>query len=71
MSKIMPHLIRNLKYHRARLGLSQLHLAERAGINRSHLADLERGAVDNVKIKTVEALAEALGVDALALMGEE
>ena len=71
MSKILRNLAHNLRQHRARLGLSQLHLAERAGVSRPHLADLERGAVDNVSIKTVEALADALGVDALELMGKE
>lgn len=53
---------RNVRRLREARGYTQMALAERAGINRSTLADYERGAADNVELKTIVALAAALEV---------
>lgn len=68
MSDTLAHLADNLKYYRARLGLTQVDLAERAGVNRSHLASIESGTQPNTSIRTVEKLAAALGVSVLDLL---
>jgi CheY-like chemotaxis protein/DNA-binding XRE family transcriptional regulator len=46
---------------RGRLGLSQEQLAERAGLHRTYVCDIERGA-RNVSLKSVEKLARALEI---------
>ena len=68
MSNSLAHLARNLKYYRARLGFTQVELAQKAGVNRSYLASIESETQPNTSIKTVEKLAAALGVDLLDLL---
>jgi len=46
---------------RGRLGLSQEELAERAGLHRTYVCDIERGA-RNVSLKSIEKLAKALEI---------
>jgi transcriptional regulator with XRE-family HTH domain len=53
---------------RARLGLSQEGLAERAGVSRPTISRIERGAIDNVGLDTVQRIADALGVHASELL---
>lgn len=67
MTDILTVVGENIKYYRTRLGMTQEELAERAGINRSYLAGLERGR-RNTTLKTVEALAKALGVSTSELV---
>lgn len=55
-----------LKTWRGRAGLSQEELAWRAGLHRSYVADIERGA-RNASLKTIEKLAKALKVSMSAL----
>jgi CheY-like chemotaxis protein/DNA-binding XRE family transcriptional regulator len=50
-----------LKTWRGKSGLSQEELAWRAGLHRSYVADIERGA-RNASLKTIEKLAKALKV---------
>lgn len=52
----------NLRRIREKLGLSQQELADRAGVNRVTIGELEVGIRDNPEVRTVEALAQALGV---------
>jgi transcriptional regulator with XRE-family HTH domain len=51
-----------LQRHRTAAGLSQEELAERAGLSRRGLSDLERGARRAPYPATVRRLAEALGL---------
>src|SRR5579859_5028254 len=53
-----------LRRHRAAAGLSQEALAERAGISRRAVADLERGARNFPYGETVRRLADALSLGA-------
>jgi transcriptional regulator with XRE-family HTH domain len=68
MSDILSYLAQNLKYYRAKLGMTQAELAKQASVNRSHLASIESGTQPNTSIKTVEKLAAALGVSAFDLL---
>jgi transcriptional regulator with XRE-family HTH domain len=68
MSDSLAHLARNLKYYRARLGLTQVELAQKAGVNRSYLASIESETQPNTSLKTVEKLAAALEVSVLDLL---
>ena len=61
-------LARNLKYYRAKLGLTQVELAQKAGVNRSYLASIESGSQPNTSIKSVEKLATALEMTAVDLL---
>ena len=55
-----------LKAWRKHLGLSQKELAQRAGISQPALSQMERS--ENLRTKTVEKLAEALGIEAAQLV---
>ncbi|WP_453984290.1 helix-turn-helix domain-containing protein [Brevibacterium casei] len=57
----------NLRRHRLRLGLSQEAFAERLGVHRTYMGGVERGE-RNLTLKTVERLAETVGVPALELL---
>ena len=55
-----------IKTERSSLGISQEQLAERAGLHRTYVSDVERG-VRNPSISTVERLADALELPISAL----
>ncbi|QPR40771.1 helix-turn-helix domain-containing protein [Brevibacterium casei] len=57
----------NLRRHRLRLGLSQEAFAERLGVHRTYMGGVERGE-RNLTLKTVERLAETIGVQPLSLL---
>jgi DNA-binding XRE family transcriptional regulator len=67
MSDIVTVLGKNIKYYRAKLGLTQEDLARLSGVNRSHLASIESGTL-NTSIRIVDKLAKALGVSASDLL---
>lgn len=50
-----------VKFRREELGLTQEELAERAGIHRTYLSDVERGG-RNLSLVNIERLAAALDV---------
>lgn len=54
---------------RRRLDLKQETLASQVGVDRSYISQIERDADVNVGVKTVFALAEALGVSPAYLLG--
>jgi len=60
-SQIIRRLAERLKLLRTAKGWSQEKLAERASIQRSYVADLERGK-RNPSVRTLVKLANALGV---------
>ena len=57
----------NLRRLRAKRGLSQEALADRAGIHRTYVGSVER-AERNISIDNVCRLADALGVDVRELL---
>lgn len=57
----------NLRRHRARLGLSQEAFADVVGVHRTYLGAVERGE-RNLTLRSVERIADTLGVDALDLL---
>ena len=52
----------NLKEVRQSREISQKELAKRSGVPRATICGIETGAKDNVTVKTLQALASALGV---------
>lgn len=58
---------RNLRAHRERLGISQEKLAEQLGYNRTYIGSIEQGK-RNLSLRSVEHLAEQLGVGAMELL---
>jgi transcriptional regulator with XRE-family HTH domain len=56
-----------VKAGREALGLTQEELAERAGIHRTYLSDVERGS-RNVSLLNIERLASALDLEASDLL---
>jgi transcriptional regulator with XRE-family HTH domain len=64
---IRQRLGRNLRRLREEKGLSQEAFAEEAGIHRTYVSDIERGA-RNPTITVVEKIAVALGVTAAVLL---
>ena len=65
--EIRAHLSRNLRRLRAEKGWSQEAYAHEAGIHRTYVSDIERGA-RNPTITIVEKLAKPFGVSAGALL---
>jgi CheY-like chemotaxis protein len=59
----------SVKNWRNRLGLPQDALALRAGLHRSYISDVERGS-RNVSLKSIEKLADALGISVLTLFSD-
>ena len=64
---IRQRLGRNLRQLRVAKGLSQEAFADEAGIHRTYVSDIERGA-RNPTIMVVERLARALKVQASSLL---
>lgn len=67
MDDIRQRLARNLRKLRQDAGLSQEAFADHAGIHRTYISDLERGA-RNPTITVVEKLARGLDVTASDLL---
>ena len=55
---------------RSQLGISQEELASRAGLHRTYISDIERGA-RNPSVESVERLARALQIPVAMLFGQE
>jgi transcriptional regulator with XRE-family HTH domain len=56
-----------LRAHRAEQGLSQEAFADLVGVHRTYMGGLERGE-RNLTLKSVERIAEQLGLDPLQLL---
>ncbi len=59
----------SVKNWRSRLKIPQDELAQRAGFHRSYISDIERGT-RNVSLKSIEKLADALGISVLTLFAD-
>ncbi len=60
---------RNLRAHREALGYSQEAFADEVGVHRTYLGGVERGE-RNLTLRSVERIAQWLGVDSLDLLTE-
>ena len=58
---------RNLRAYRQARGLSQEAFADVVGVHRTYMGGLERGE-RNLTLKSVERIAERIGVEALELL---
>jgi transcriptional regulator with XRE-family HTH domain len=66
--KLAQTLGRRLRFHRARLGVSQQELAQRASLARSYLSALERGKAGLPRLLTLVRLARSLEVEVAELV---
>lgn len=60
---------RSLRVYREARGLSQEAFADVLGVHRTYMGGIERGE-RNLTLKSLERLAERIGVDPLALLGQ-
>lgn len=65
----MKTLRERLLLSRRDLDINQDIVAERSGISGAYISKIERGRADNVGVKTIFALAQALGVSPAYLLG--
>jgi transcriptional regulator with XRE-family HTH domain len=63
-------LASNVKRLMKELDLNQSRLAEKAGLKHPVINRLVKGKMDNPQLKTVEAIANALGIEAWELLRE-
>lgn len=63
MRAIFDGTLHPLTAWRKAAGLTQTALAEKAGTRQATIADIENGRITDPRVKTVKALAEALGVE--------
>jgi transcriptional regulator with XRE-family HTH domain len=57
----------NLRAYRKERNINQEDLADRLGLHRTYLSDVERGA-RNLSLQKVELFAELLGIEPLSLL---
>lgn len=62
---------KNLKFFRAKAGLTQVELAERLGISPRYVQQLEGRKVPNVRLDTIEQLASILRIKPAALIDDQ
>jgi transcriptional regulator with XRE-family HTH domain len=67
MDSLGRRIGRGIRAQRQRARLSQLALAERAGVSLDHLSLVERGGRD-LSIRALERVAQALGADPAELL---
>lgn len=60
---------RNLRAYRVARGLSQEQFADVLGVHRTYMGGVERGE-RNLTLRSVERLAERMGVDAASLLAD-
>lgn len=60
---------RNLRTYRVARGLSQEQFADVLGVHRTYMGGVERGE-RNLTLRSVERLAERMGVDAASLLAD-
>ena len=60
---------RNLRAYRVARGLSQEQFADVLGVHRTYMGGVERGE-RNLTLRSVERLAERMGVDAASLIAD-
>ena len=61
---------RNLRAYREERGLSQEAFAEVVGVHRTYMGAVERGE-RNLTLRSVERIAERIGVEAVQLLNDE
>jgi transcriptional regulator with XRE-family HTH domain len=69
--RILPHLLKRLKYLRKRAGLTQEEFAERAGMSYKHYQQIEAGRKADLRLSTLERLARAHGIKLSSLFRED
>ena len=70
ISHLQGVIAKNVKNMRLKMGLSQEEFADLCGYHRTYIGSIERSE-RNITVSTLEALAEALEVDATDLLRED
>jgi transcriptional regulator with XRE-family HTH domain len=60
---------RNLRTYREAKGISQEAFADELGVHRTYMGAIERGE-RNLTLKSLERIAQRIGLDPLALLGQ-
>ena len=60
----------NIKYYRGKLGISQEKLAHLSGVTYSNITKLEAGYIQDPRVKTLQKIADVLGVTVNDLLKE-
>ncbi len=60
----------NLRKYRQKLGLSQEHLAEKSGLHRTYISDIERFQ-RSIALENVQRIADALEIDTYLLFVDD
>ncbi len=68
MQDLQKQIGRNVRTFRLKRRWTQVVLAERSGLNRAHVGEIERGEC-NVTIQTLKTVADTLGVRIRDLIG--
>ena len=66
-TEIQEEFAKRLRYLRLKKGWTQVQMAERLGIDRSYLSDMERGK-KNVCLPTLKLIAEGFGISLSKLL---
>jgi len=69
--RVLPHLLRRLKYLRKRAGLTQEQFAERAGMSYKYYQQIEAGRKRDLRLSTLEKLARAHAMKLSSLLRED
>lgn len=68
--RMLDTISQMIREHRKQLGLTIEELAEKSGSSYSFISRIERGEVDNLKIKKLNDIAEALGIELIDFFGD-
>ena len=60
------HIIIHLKQRMAERGITQMQLAEMAGVRQATISQMSRGNIEKLHIPTLEKIAWAMGIEDLA-----
>jgi transcriptional regulator with XRE-family HTH domain len=70
-ARVLPHLLKRLKRLRTQAGLTQEQFAERAGISYKYYQQIESGRKADLRLSTLERLANAHRIKLSSLLRDD
>lgn len=67
---MIKHFCENVKKRRSKLGITQAELSTRSKLAQNTVAEIEQGRIENVRLSTVVAIAQGLGVKPTQLLSK-